>query len=88
MRSSGKVTVVGNTDGNTTTLQTPDGEVTRLRADVARLEAENGLLREHNAFLQDLTGRLVPMLPSGPHTTSQESEVPRRAWWRRLFGGD
>ena len=53
-----------------------------------RLEAENSLLREHNAFLQSMTDRLLPMLPPGPNTTSQASKAPWWALWRRRNRGE
>jgi hypothetical protein len=87
VRSSRKVTGAGDSGPNTVTSQGPGESAIKLRADVARLEAENALLREHNTFLQDLTERLLPMLPAGPNTTSQAGEVPKASWWRRLFRG-
>lgn len=100
VRSSGKVAGGGHSEPTARTLQGPDESTHKLRADVARLEAENALLREHNAFLQDLTERLLPMLPptsqacevapkpDDDETARPEPAQPRRrpfwAWW---FGG-
>ena len=83
VRSSHKVNVGGHSEPTTGSLRGPDESIHKLSADVARLEAENALLRAHNTFLQDLTERLLPMLPPA----SQASEAPKSSWWRRLFRG-
>ena len=66
------------------TSQNADGDITMLRQDIARLEAENVLLKKHNAFLENITDRLLPQLPPA---RNMELSTAARPWWRRLFGG-
>mgnify|MGYP000907105012 CR=1 FL=1 len=87
VRSASQAREAPVADVTTDTSHAPAEVVTMLRGDVARLEAENALLRAHNAFLQDLTDRLLPMLPPAPNTTSQAQAAPRRSWLARIFRG-
>jgi hypothetical protein len=95
VRTTSQVRTAPAGDVTTDGLHAPIEVVTKLRSAVERLEAENALLREHNAFLRDLTERLLPMLPPTPNTTSQTESpatqapttAPRRSWWSRMFRG-
>ena len=81
--SPSKVQKSGIMAGNTVTLHAPAEELNRLRRDVVRLEAENALLKDHNAYMRDLTDRLLPLLPPAGNTTSQGGGPKRRgSWWR------
>lgn len=91
VRSSGKVAVGGHSEPTTGTLQGPDEATHKLRADVARLEAELDAAREREAWLRqrveeaeaerrELVARVPLALPAASDTQK------RRSWWRRLFG--
>lgn len=78
VNSPGKVPVSATGAITTVTSQVSTEEVYRLRRDVARLEGENALLKQHNAYMENLTDRLLPLLPPAPTTQQQDG----RPWWR------
>ncbi len=80
VRSPSKAAMSPPLPATTVTLHETTEELNKLRRDVAMLGAQNELLQQHNAFLQGLTDRLIPLLP--PASDTATTEAVRRRWWQ------
>ena len=79
IRSQGNVQMLPAQPPNTVTLPIQLEELNRLKREVATLQAENTLLRHHTSYLENLTDRLIPLLPPADNTIPEP--VVNRRWW-------